>query len=111
VGEAARRNAAAKRTQAEQAVLDREMAEDQMGPVLVRDVHKRGCPKCGEDKALKKRWCPGYDERHSGDQCQVVGHHLHGTCVLQEGGCGFYWREECRDVNTAANSAKALVED
>jgi hypothetical protein len=88
----------------------RVLVDSLVGPVLRHNIHSRGCPKCNADaKGLKKQWCPGnLPSRADDNVCFVDGQHLHARCEVPLGGCGFEWREECRDADDVPGSARVL---
>jgi len=108
VGRDARSGAAKKLTEAQAKAGFLELVEEQMGPVLRNGVYSGRCPKCTKKSAesVRNKWCPGADPRLERETCRIVGEHLHGTCEIQLGGCGFYWREECADVDDNLNAAR-----
>ena len=91
--------------------LERRMLADSLtGPVLPFDAYSGRCPKCSGEarKSTKKQWCPGsLPVRDDENICFVDGQHLHVRCEIQVGGCGFEWREECRDADEVPGSARA----
>ena len=73
--------------------------------------HDAGCPKCGAPQ-LAKKFCYGLEPDlgrvlHGFPNCEVIGPHLHASCVA----CEFAWMERTRDDDLMIDGRGAIRHD